>query len=220
MAVTGCEGLPAEIIVADEWVRMFMVTPPKNCSRIEDCRAAANMRFQSLYGEGVSDWHLEADWDPQYPFLACALPQPLRSALLQVATEHRLTLTSVLPHFIATWNRWHRQLTATSWFGMVHDNTLTLGIVDQQRLCGVRTVSMPDHAWNDPQWLPDYVQREALRLNVSTITSLQLGGAVPGQWATKTIGTLECTRLDGDAQTPSQASRSASLILAHSGLHQ
>jgi hypothetical protein len=217
---TNCDGLSAEVIVADEWVRMFIVTPPKNCSRIEDCRAAANMRFQSLYGEGVSEWYIEADWDPQHPFAACALPQSLRSALLQVATERRLTLTSILPHFIVSWNRWHRQLTSNSWFGIVNDNLLTLGIIDQGRLCSVRTVLLPEHAWEDTQWLPDYILLEGLRLNVSAATSLQLCGAIPGQWMTKAIGSLQCIRLDGDRQTPTQTGQSTSLVLAHSGLQQ
>jgi hypothetical protein len=217
---TSCDGLPATVIVADEWVRVFVVTPPKNCSRIKDCHAAANMRFQTLYGEAASGWHIEADWDPQHPFLACALHQSLRSGLQQLAADHRLTLTSVLPHFIAVWNRWHRQLTLSNWFGMVHDNHLTLGIVDQQRLCGVRTTSLPEHAWIDQKWLPDYVLREALRLNVPATTSLQLCGEIPGQWTTHTFGPLHCTRLDGIHQTSSRAGLSASLILAGSGLPQ
>ena len=198
--VAGCEGMPTEVIMSDEWVRIFIVTPPKNCSRIEDCRAAANMRFQSLYGEGVGEWFIEADLSPQFPFLACAMQKSLRTVLLQVASEHRLTLKSILPHFIASWNRWHRQLDSTSWFGMVHDNNLTLGIVDQKRLFGVRLVSLPNHAWSDPQWLPDHVLREALRLNVPAATSLQLCGAIQGQWTSKTIGSVHCMRLDGDRQ--------------------
>lgn len=216
---TNCVGLPVAVIVADEWVRYFIVTPPKNCSRIEDCQAAASMRFQSLYGEAVSDWHIEADWDMKFPFFACALPQSLRSILQQVTVDRRLTLTSVRPHFIMMWNRWHRKLMMPgSWFGMVHDNHLTLGVVDQQKLCGVRTTLLPEHAWSDQKWLPDYVLREALRMNVPTATTLQLCGELPGQWTTNRVGPLHCIRLDDVHRTPSQTGLSASLILARSGL--
>jgi hypothetical protein len=217
---SGCEGLPVEVIVSEAWVRNFIVTPPKNCSRLEDCRAAANMRFQTLYGEGLGNWYVEADWDPQYPFLSCALPQTLRSVLLQVANEHHLTLTSIVPHFIASWNRWHSQIMSNSWFGLVHENNLTLGIVNAQRLCGVRTVSISEDTWNDPQWFSDHVLREALRLNVPATTSLQLCGEVPGQWTTKTFGTLHCMRLDSMLKTPSQTGQSTSLTLASLGLLQ
>jgi hypothetical protein len=213
-----CEGLPVEVIVSDDWMRIFIVTPPINCSRIEDCRAAANMRFQFLYGESVGEWYIEADLNPQFPFLACAIPMSLRAVLLQVASEHRLTLKSILPHFIATWNHWQSQLDSISWFGMVYDNTLTLGIVDQQRLCGVRNVPLPNHAWSDPQWLSDYILRESLRLNVPAATTLQLCGTIQSQWASKKIGSLQCIRLDGDHQNTTLGGGSPSLILATSGL--
>lgn len=213
-----CVGLQTEVMVSDEWMRIFIVTPPKNCSRIEDCRAAVNMRFQSLYGEGVGEWFIEADLNPKLPFLACAMPKSLHSALLQVASEYRLTLISILPHFIATWNHWHRKLDSTSWFGIVHDTTLTLGIVDQKRLCGVRMVPLPSDPWSDPQWLPEHVLREALRLNVPAASSLQLCGAMPGEWTTKSFGSLHCLRLDGDKQAAARKGDSASLILANTGV--
>jgi hypothetical protein len=217
---TNCEGLPTAVIIDDEWARFFMVTPPNNCSRIEDCRAATNMRFQSLYGEAITDWFIEADWDPQHPFLACALPQSLQSELLLVAANCRLTITSIIPHFIATWNHWHQNLPTTSWFGVVNEGQLTLGIVDQDRLCNVRTATLTDNIWDDPEWLPDYINREALRLNVPAINSLQLCGDIPGQWTTCTIGKLQCVRLDGDNHISSQAGKSASLILANIGLNR
>jgi hypothetical protein len=217
---TNCEGLPTAVIVDDDWARFFMVTPPLDCSRIEDCRAASNMRFQSLYGEAASDWLIVADWDPQHPFLACALLQSLQSELLLVAANCRLTITSIIPHFIATWNYWHLKLPSTSWFGIVNEDLLTLGIVDQHRLCNVRTATLIDYIWDDPEWLPDYINREALRLNVPAINSLQLCGDIPGQWTMCTIGELQCVRLDGDILISSQAGKSTSLILANTGLNR
>jgi len=202
-----CEGLSASVMIADELVRIFVVVPPKNCGHIEDYRAAAEIRFETLYGESTNGWHIEADWHVQHPFIACAVPQSLSTALRQVATEQRLTLTTLLPHFIATWNRWHRQLISSSWFGFVHDQHITVGLIDQQRPCGVRTIPLPDNAWTDTQWLADHVNCEALCLNVAAPTSLQLCGDLPPQWASSTIGSLQCLRLD----TPTKI-RSRSLL--------
>ncbi|HEY8102394.1 MAG TPA: PilN domain-containing protein [Burkholderiaceae bacterium] len=196
-----CSALPTSVIVADELVRLFIATPPKHCSRIDDCRAAADLRFLTLYGEAVNDWQIEAEWDAQHPFLACALPRSLHTTLLQIATEHQLTLTRILPQFIATWNHWHRRLASTSWFGFIHGNHLTLSILDQQHLIGVRLVTLPDETANDAQWLSDYVNCEALRLNLPAPASLQLCGDIVQQWTNQTMGTLRCVRLDSSHPT-------------------
>jgi Tfp pilus assembly protein PilN len=200
-----CNALRTSVTVADDLVRLFIVTPPRHCGHIDDCRAAADLRFQTLYGDAVHDWQIDADWDAQQPFLACALPRSLRSALLQVAAEYRLVLTRVIPQFIARWNEWHRRLPPTSWFGFIQDNHLTLGIIDQQRLAGVRILALPDNASNDVQWLSDHVSCEALRLNLPAPTSLQLCGDIAEQWIDQTTGTLRCFRLD--ANNPSLSKR-------------
>ena len=213
-----CDGLNTEFILADELVRLFMVTPPLNCSRLDDCRAAAHMRFQALYGEGAKDWYIEAEWDPQFPFLACAMPRALRADLLKITQTHHLTIKSLLPNFISTWNRWHRQLISDAWFGMVINKNMTLAIVDQGRLCGVRTAPLPDQAWSDPQWLPDYVSREALRMNVPAITTLQVSGSFPAHWIDNKVGPVNCIKLDGNQPAAVAEGQSVSLFLAQSGL--
>jgi hypothetical protein len=94
------------------------------------------------------------------------------------------------------WNRWHRSLQANAWFGVVQHDSLTLAAVDQQRLHAVRTTAVPSGAWQEKQWLPEHLSREALRLNLTAPSHLQLCGSLPGQWVTQTMGTLTCTRFD------------------------
>lgn len=217
---TKCCGVPATIVLADEWVRLFMATPPHNTGRLQDCRAAAAMRFQALYGEPGHEWQLEADWDARHPFLACAIPHVLLNALRQVAQDCALQLISVTPHFIAAWNRWHKSLQAGAWFGVVSDNFLTLGLIDQKRLCAVRTTALPADACDDPHWMTAHLAREALRMNLALPTQIQLCGQVPGQWVTQATGALQCTRLETGQNGITHDTLSPEAALAWSAVHR
>lgn len=211
IAESKCSNLPATVILADELVRLFMVTPPRNATCLQDCRTAAEMRFRSLYGESAADWQLQADWDVGQPFLACALPNPLLDVLRQVANAHRLTLVEIVPQFIGAWNGWHKSLSGASWFGVAHENLLTLGVISERRLSAIRSTSVPADGWQDQHWLPEHLGREALRLNLTVPQQLQVCGQVPGQWTSQAIGSVTCVRLDG-------ASASVRTTLAHSGV--
>jgi hypothetical protein len=197
---TGCQHLPAHIIVADAWVRYFMVTPPHNTQRIADCRAAAEMRFQTLYGDAHDGWQIIADWDARRPFLACAMPRALLAAQQQAASACKLRLLGITPHFVAAWNQARRQLgarrTGTAWFGLAHDDVLTLGAIGERGLCAVRAAAFPRAAWQDQQTLPEHLRREALRLNLAMPETLHLCGDVPGSWAGEQIGPVACIRAD------------------------
>ncbi len=210
--------LPVRVILADAWVRLFMVTPPHNTVRLSDCRAAAEMRFQALYGDPTAVWQIQADWDPLHPFLACAIPRTLLDTLQQAATRHRLKLTGIAPHFVAAWNRWHTNLNPASWFGVMQRDVFTVGVMHQQRLHAVRAASVAADAWQDNSWLPAHLAREALRLNLPLPDAIQLCGDLPGQWATHLMGNLRCTRLDAAHHALHDASVSSAVSLAQVGL--
>ena len=84
----GLSGWPVSIVLADELVRMWQVTPPQGATRLADIEAAAALRFQSLYGESPGAWKLMADWDVHHAFFAAAVPRTLLAMLEQVASEH------------------------------------------------------------------------------------------------------------------------------------
>jgi len=215
---TQCVNLPAKIVLADHYVRLFMVTPPHNTSSLADCRAAAAMRFQVLYGSLPGDWRIEADWNAQHPFLACALPHALCNTLQQVTHEQGLKLVSIEPHFVAMWNRWRKKLRADAWLGIVHGDTLTIAVIVQRRLCALRAIALAPDAWCSATWLPEHLSREALRLNLALPAYIQLCGAIDGAWAVQTLGTLTCERLEAPCPAPDRAPLSAAAALAHAGV--
>jgi hypothetical protein len=217
---TACIGMPATIVLADEWVRLFMATPPHNAGGLQDCWAAAAMRFQALYGDLSDGWQLEADWDARHPFLACAIPKGLLDALRMVARESALQLISVAPHYIAAWNKWHDVLQAGAWFGAVNDNLLTLGMIDRTRLFGVRMTALPAGAGNDLRWLTAHLGREALKMNFSVPTHIQLCGQVPALWLSPEPDALQCARLDARQGDLACDTLSPEVALAWSGVRR
>lgn len=211
-----CPRLPARIVLCDNWVRRWMVTPPQNTSSLADCQAAAMARFQALFGEPLSGWHLAADWDARQPFLACATPRPLLAALQQVASERGLVLLEVAPQFVVAWNRWRADLLAGAWFGVLHQRTLTFAALGQNGPEAVREVVLPEEALHDQHCVPEILAREALRLNLPMPPEIRLCGQIPAHWAMQKTGNLTFVRLDRDS--PAHVSLSAGASLAFTGM--
>jgi hypothetical protein len=214
LAGANCANRSVTIILADEWIRLLMVTPPRNAGRMQDCRAAAAMRFQALYDEPAADWRIDGDWHARQPFLACAIPRALLAALHDLARRHHLRLIGIKPQFIAGWNCRRPAMQAGTWFGVAHGKLLTLGAINERRLCAVRATTVPSEAWHDDRWLPEHLSRESLRLNLPAPDQLHLYGDFPGQWTSKTFGTLRCTRLQARLPVP----YNAGAALARSGM--
>jgi hypothetical protein len=173
-------GWPVTVVLADELLRLWQVTPPAGSTRLADLEAAAALRFQSLYGEPASGWALAAGWDAVHPFLAAAMPRALLAVLAQAAAEHQFTLVEVVPQFVAALNQWRGALKPDDWFGVVHGRVLSLAAVGAHGVGAVRAAALPDDA--DGAWLLAHLAREALRLNLPAPERLQLCGAVPANW--------------------------------------
>ena len=191
-------GWPLTIVLADELLRLWPVTPPQDAARLADLEAAAALRFQTLYGESAAVWIVRAAWDAGKPFLAAAMPRSLNSAIEQGASG--LALVEVVPQFVAVYNRHHRALKADAWFAVLEENVLHVAVFAGQQVLAVRAAGVPPAA--DAAWLRQHVQREALRLNTSVPDKLQLWGALPAAWS------ADCTPL-GNAPAASLAARLA-----------
>ncbi|MBP0590718.1 hypothetical protein J8I87_13515 [Paraburkholderia sp. LEh10] len=180
----GCNGLPVHATLADDLVRYFIVTPPANGARMQDLRAAVELRFQTLYGDAASAWQVAADWQAAEPFLGCAVLRRV-SAALQIAVKQRGgCLVSVTPNFVSAWNRSRKQIGANAWLATLSDSALTLGLVadtSKPRLASVRTLMLPEP--NPPlTWLRESVARTALLDNVAAPAALHVHGPQMPAW--------------------------------------
>ena len=210
------QGWPAGFVLADDLARMWPVTPPAQAARLADLEAAAALRFHNLYGEPAGGWKIVADWDTRQPFFAAAMPQPLLATLELAAADHGMAVVEVLPHFVTAWNRWQGALKPQAWFGQVHDNLLTLAIIDSQRLHAIRALPVPRGA--DQYWLAQTLKREALLAGLQAPPLLQLCGQVPPLLAkpAANAGQISCSTLG--AAGPGQDSWSLASVLARGGL--
>jgi hypothetical protein len=170
------------ITLGDDWVRYFLVTPPTNCTSADDCKAAAVMRFQSLYGESANHWRFQADWHAYIPFIACTIPNWVVENLEQSATNHRLKLIAIIPKFVSHWNQHWRTVVPDAWFGVIDRHVLTIGICEGNRLLAVRTTPMPLHARHQQSWLIEHIRRHALTMHRSMPAQVQLSGDIPKAW--------------------------------------
>lgn len=188
-------GSALQVVLADALTRLWHVTPPPGAMQLADLRAAAAARFQTVYGEPVAGWHMQAHWDVNLPFVAVALPETLLALLRDGASRQRLALVSVAPHFICAWNRWCGALQSGAWFGVIDGSVLTLGIIDGARLHAVRTLLLVPDA--DLVWLHQRLVREAHLLELAPPQLLQVSGQVPPAFClTPASGQIACRLLE------------------------
>ena len=179
----GYGGWPLTIVLSDDLVRLWQVTPFAQTTCLADLEAAAALRFQRLYGEPAADWIVRAGWDGRRAFLAAAMRRSLLAALEQGAAVQHIKLVEIVPQFVALLNRCAGTLGPGAWFGTLHDNVLTLGAIDRGDaavVVAVRAQALPEAA--SAGWLAEHLAREALRLNLAAPGRLQLWGAVPPAW--------------------------------------
>lgn len=212
-----CTRMRAHVVLADDLVRYFMVTPPKNTGSLRDCQAAAQMRFQSLYGESLANWQLEADWHASEPFLACAIPANLTSMLQTILGEQRIRLAEVRPQFIAAWNRWHASIRSDAWFGAVYGCSVIVGVIHEGRLVAVRRLSSSYDGGLTASWLHDILAREALLLNLPMPKRFQFAGTPLDTSASESSDSLVFERLDHVQETMTQGI-AAPVFLARTGI--
>jgi hypothetical protein len=200
-------GRPVTVVLSDELVRMWQVTPPAGASRMADLEAAAAMRFQALFGAPAALWKISADWDAARPFLAAAVPLALLAQLEQAAHEHRFHLVEIVPQLVAALNQWRKLRRPGAWFGLVHAGVLTIAAYEGRALSAVRAATIPDAAGRE--WLDSLVTREALRVGLERPERLQVCGPAPAIWSDNTGSPqFACSLLDAgqpDASWPDAA---------------
>jgi hypothetical protein len=192
LAEARTRGWPLTLVLADELVRLWQVTPPADSTRLADLQGAAALRFQALFGAGAAGWRIQADWHATRPFLAAAMPQALLDALMAAARGQRCRVVEIVPQFVAALNQYRHQRRPGAWFGLVHGGVLSVAAFEGKTLAAVRTAPIPPGA--DRDWLEGHVAREALRVGLGRPERLQVCGPAPKSWASS-IGRLKfaCT---------------------------
>ncbi|WP_205417409.1 hypothetical protein [Trinickia diaoshuihuensis] len=181
---SGGHGLPVHARFADELARYFIVTPAENSRRLQDLRAAAEVRLRRLYGDDPARWQIMADWQAAEPFLACAVSRDWAGALQAGVAAARGCLVSAMPAFVAAWNRSCRELDPGTWLATRGERAMTLGLIGaapRARLTAVRTLALPEPV-PSLGWLRQQVTRMALLDNLPAPAALLLHGPRCEPW--------------------------------------
>jgi hypothetical protein len=189
----GANKLPTTIVLADDLVRLWQVSPPQGSTRIADIQAAAAMRFLALFGEPIDDWQMSADWQVHRSFFAAAMPHSILKALTQQAHEHQLDMVEIAPQFVLAWNRWSAKLTPGAWFASISDQVLSVALIEKSNICALHSILVPAEASHE--WLQAYLAKLGLLLNVAVPKHLQICGKFCPNWEQETAA-LNCSRLD------------------------
>jgi hypothetical protein len=161
------------------------------------------MRFSSIFEEAPEDWRIVCAPTGIQTFLAFGVKRSLAQGLGHVLQSHGLHLTSMTPEFVALWNHWERQLPAGNWFGVCTPGCLGLGIVEGNRLAGLRHLRLPLPDQATAEWLAEAVRREADRLNLRAPNALALCGKAPAPWMARSSQRLACSLLGSQCDASS-----------------
>lgn len=194
---SGVSRMPVDITLPDGLARMWVVAPPANAASLDDCQAAAQLRFASLFGAAPTGWTIRADWNARHAFLACALPTTLIDQIVALCDARGLTPRCIMPRFVSVWNRYCRRLTDGAWLATLTGQLLTVGVVHNGRLAAVRSVPVTLAGLSTPGWLTTHLQREALLLDTGIPTSLHVLGELPAQWLHHPGTPFRCVPLEG-----------------------
>jgi hypothetical protein len=164
-----------------------------------------------LFGEAPTGWVMSADWNAQKPFLVYAIPQLLFSALQQVAKDQKITWVEMAPQFVYAWNRWRGQLQPGSWFGVLHQQLLTIAVVGKTGPVAVREIALSEESLLHQALLPKMLLREALRLNLPAPAQINVCGQIPLHWLMQEVVNVNFVRLDTPRLTNNAVSAEADL---------
>ncbi|WP_338847724.1 hypothetical protein V8J88_03140 [Massilia sp. W12] len=188
-----------EIVLADEFARLFMVTPPANSQRSADLEAAAQLRFAHLYGEDAQNWRLSADWHAQRAFAACALPTALLDGVQAQCAAHGLLQLSCAPAAIDILRTYRGKLVRNGWLCLFHNQGLHLLAHSAGHVQALQNYLLAPDFWDEPQALAQWLTRESLRLNLDAPQALQFGGLLPAKLATQELPQLAYSVLGGQS---------------------
>lgn len=174
-----------KVLVDDLWVPTTSVQPPVNASTLADLKAAAALRLRTVT-DAAAGWETASEPRVAGRFVASALRSGLLDLLREQSQRYGLQLVSVQPLFAAVWNHWHAALAPGQWLGICSAGALTLCIAPSRHVEQLRRLEFVPSNAQEPNWLGDAVQREALRLGVPAPSAVGLCGAVPLAWRQST----------------------------------
>jgi hypothetical protein len=116
----------ARVVVSDQFVRYEVLPWSIELSKENERLAHARYLLSSTYGDLVEQWTVAlSDAAPGASRLVSAMPASLIDDIETVTTASGLTLASLQPQLVVTYNLWrHRLPRAAAWFATIDEGSL------------------------------------------------------------------------------------------------
>nr|WP_315484280.1 hypothetical protein [uncultured Undibacterium sp.] len=211
-----CQRLKTKIFLSNNFVRFFVVTPPSNASRFQDCQAAAEVRFHSLFGESPSKWMMSADWQLNHPFLASAIPNSAMVGIKKIANEHHLSILKIEPQLITHLNRLPQKKLPNCWLASFSGGMFELVMMSEAGIQVIRKMTYSNESIQDKHWLRDTIQREAFRHSIEIPKTFYCGNQPSRVWMNPVSGVTTWVSLDKNSAHAANMPLSEAIRLANS----
>ena len=156
-------GTRAHVVLSDRLVRYFVARNPPGTRSVSELRQAALAQFDEIYGDETLEWEVQRDLSPfATSALACACRKSLSAKLVDVLSQQRLPLASLVPFSVALFNRHRRRIgRAPVWLAVVGRAHLSLSY-----RCAGDFIASGVHALHADaaSELPRLIEQERLRL--------------------------------------------------------
>lgn len=161
-----------QLVIADAFLHYALLPSAKQVYKATEITALARIHLDALFGnDHVTD---AIAWSPGLrgsAGVACALPQALLQALQQLCARHRLVLTAIVPHFVNTFNCWHRRLGGNGLLVSIAAQKCLMAVIRNHVWHSIRSVTLVD---TRPSTLAQIISRELVLQGVSGQTCIYL----------------------------------------------
>ena len=155
----------AVFVLADEWVRYFVVEMPGGLRNEAELQDVTISRFEEQYGLPADQWSISCDLQLEGVFrFACAVPRKLIEGIHNYCTEAKIRPKRIVPFTVGEINRWCSKFPMQPfWFAAASPNAVTLGYHAVEGWQRIKT-----HVQSEVALLPlrELAQRDGLRFGL------------------------------------------------------
>ncbi len=197
-------GADVTLVLSNHFVHYVLVPWSELLKSEEEQLAFARHRFTRVHGRSAEGWLLRlSQAAPRQPRLACGVEEALVAALNEVMAPIGRRYSSLQPHLMASFNRWHARLgVRPGWFVVAEPGLLCVALLQDGQWQSVRAIKIgPD--W--PNELPSVLAREQCLVDSQTecdhvsVFAPDLPGAIALERGNWKIENLQPTLLPGMA---------------------
>lgn len=168
--------MDVEVILSDRFVRYATIPWSDEVQTQGEMAALARIQFETLFGEPVMDWEIQADCDAYGKVgVGCAMDKACLAALQELMAASTLRLTSLQPYFMRAFNRWrHRVNAAEALFAVVDPDHCVLAGLKADGWHSIRSFRLSGQAE-----LPPLIEREIVLQGLGEQVAVYLHTAEP-----------------------------------------